>query len=139
MRRVIDVGAHRENRSRWNASPLEDQLRKRAIYVLYGLDRQVSATLGRPLALQDEDFDLEEPLNIDDKDLDEWNLKGSQFPPPPPPLIPTPIAAIKCLVGLQRIMGRTMRMLYGINRSLSSQKATEAVCELDSQLNQCKL
>lgn len=58
IRRAVDVGAHREVRSRWSQSPLDDQLRKRAcewvsliryvselipvseVFTLYGLDRE---------------------------------------------------------------------------------------------------
>lgn len=40
LRKAIDVGVHRENRSRWTSSVLEDQLRKRAFWILYSLDRE---------------------------------------------------------------------------------------------------
>jgi len=39
LRRAVDVGAHREVRSRWTSSPLVDEMRKRAFYALFGLDR----------------------------------------------------------------------------------------------------
>lgn len=39
VRKAIDVGVHREARARWTSSVLEDQLRKRAFWMLYSLDR----------------------------------------------------------------------------------------------------
>lgn len=38
VRRLIDAGAHIEQRERWTASPLEDQLRKRAVFALLAFD-----------------------------------------------------------------------------------------------------
>ena len=38
VRRVIDAGAHAELRERWTLSPLEDQLRKRAVFALLAID-----------------------------------------------------------------------------------------------------
>lgn len=61
VRKAIDVGVHREARYRWQASPLEDQLRKRAFHTLYSLDRSISAMMGRPVSITDEDIDLEYP------------------------------------------------------------------------------
>lgn len=159
VRRAVDVGAHREGRAKWNQSPLQDQLRKRAFHALYGLDRasspllcdatstdsfrtdlgSISASLGRPLAIQDEDFDLLDALDVDDAALDEWELRGAKSPPPPVSVTPGPLSGAQCMRKLQRIMGRALRLLYGTGRrgTESPQKITEAVCELDSLLNEC--
>ncbi|KAK4704332.1 hypothetical protein P7C70_g1875, partial [Phenoliferia sp. Uapishka_3] len=137
IRRVVDVGAHRENRKRWNSSPLADQLRRRAFGALFGIDRTISASLGRPLAIHDQDCDLGPPLDITDEALDEWNLRGPDSPPPPPSEIPGPLAGTNCLIRLQTIMGRALRLLYGMNRQSNTvEKATAAVTELDSLLNE---
>lgn len=45
-RKAIDVGAHCERRLRWSLSPLEDQLRKRALHVLIIMDRSFSFPCG---------------------------------------------------------------------------------------------
>ncbi|KAM0754722.1 hypothetical protein T439DRAFT_345565 [Meredithblackwellia eburnea MCA 4105] len=136
IRRVVDVGAHRENRMRWNASPLEDQLRRRAFHALFGIDRSISAALGRPLAIHDEDCDLGDPIDISDEALDEWDRRG-RGTPPPESTEPGPLAGVICMHNLQRIAGRALRLLYGMNRqSNTSQRTAEAVYELDSLLNE---
>ncbi|ORY82329.1 fungal-specific transcription factor domain-domain-containing protein [Leucosporidium creatinivorum] len=135
LRRVVDVGAHRENRARWNSSPLEDQLRKRAFHMLFGIDRVISASLGRPLAMQEEDFDISDPLDITDEALDAWELNGKSSPPSLP-TEPTLVSGAKCMVALTKIQGRVLRMLYGMkSEEQTAQKTAEAVCLLDSLLN----
>ena len=53
--------------------------------------------------------------------------------------VPGPLSGAQCMRKLQRIMGRALRLLYGTARrgTESPQKITEAVCELDSLLNEC--
>lgn len=40
VRQAIDIGAHRENRVRFKSNLLEDQLRKRALWLLYSFDSE---------------------------------------------------------------------------------------------------
>jgi hypothetical protein len=100
----------------------------------------ISASLGRPLAMQEEDFDLTDPLDISDEALDEWDRNGKGSPPPTPSTFPTYVSGSKCMINLQRIAGTVLRLLYGMNQeNRSAQKTTEAVCKLDSLLNECRL
>ncbi|GAA6024756.1 hypothetical protein JCM10207_008887 [Rhodosporidiobolus poonsookiae] len=157
IRRAVDVGAHRESRTRWTASPLQDQLRRRTFHALWSLDRFISSMLGRPLAIQDEDVDLGQPRVLTDQALLEWDHRaraaaalGRPAPPPPPlseaELVPpaAPGAQGKrsntiweCMIGLHAIMGRAFRLLFGIQggREKSLKQTRESVCELDSLLN----
>ncbi|GAA6028042.1 hypothetical protein JCM8097_001844 [Rhodosporidiobolus ruineniae] len=162
IRRAVDVGAHREQRSRWSLSPLQDQQRKRAFLALIALDRFICAMLGRPLAISESDIDLQVPLEISDDDLLEWDrqtkvhlAKGLPSPPPPLPraaatplpyhLLSDPTAPKPeveqrksiwiCSVELHKIMSMALKGMYGLKRDKSQQKTVETVCDLDSRLN----
>lgn len=114
---------------------MEDQLRKRAFHALFGLDRTISASLGRPLAMQEEDFDLTPALDISDEALDDWELHGKGSPIPSSVDEPRAMSGMACVVSLQRITGQVLRRLYTGN---SPHQTTESVCFLDSLLNECE-
>ncbi|GAA5892807.1 hypothetical protein JCM5296_006012 [Sporobolomyces johnsonii] len=153
IRRAVDVGVHCEARARWTATPMQDQLRKRAFCMLTALDYYVSMTLGRPFALHEDDTDLVPPLDISDAVLSEWDnayklaVRTGQ-PLPPTPSSPQPDSeawadgspsggmwAWDCVMRMYRIMARTMRQLYGLKRDKSLEGTKRAVRELDSELN----
>ncbi|KAK9240818.1 fungal-specific transcription factor domain-containing protein [Lipomyces kononenkoae] len=71
---AIQVGLHRENlQSLGSAAPLslcESQMRKRVFWCLLSLESAISNRLGRPLALNNKNFDTELPLAVDDEYLD---------------------------------------------------------------------
>ncbi|GAA5829312.1 hypothetical protein JCM11251_005003 [Rhodosporidiobolus azoricus] len=160
IRRAIDVGAHREGRTRWNTSPLQDQQRKRAFHALLSLDRFISSMLGRPLSIQEADFDVDVPLSITDDELVSWDravrlarARGLSPPGPPrsvledafarppgaaedsPPSEKPHYTIWSCAVELHSIMGQALSLLYGLKRDKSQRKMVESVCELDSRLN----
>ncbi|KAJ7141494.1 fungal-specific transcription factor domain-containing protein [Mycena epipterygia] len=69
LRRAQDVGAHRR---RIEPHPTaESEQWKRAFWVLLCLDWQFSTDSGRPLAMHDQDFDQDLPLDCDDE---YWDL-----------------------------------------------------------------
>ncbi|GAA6051492.1 hypothetical protein JCM3770_004560 [Rhodotorula araucariae] len=142
VRRAVDVGAHREARTRWTLSPLQDQLRKRSFHMLCSFDRYISAALGRPVAIQDDDMDVSVPLEISDEDLWAWDqaahaaLARSEPPPPPPASVREGAPSIwASAVELHRIMGRALKLLYGLKRDKSHEQTVKSVAELDSALN----
>jgi len=139
IRAAIDAGIHREQITRWNASPLEDQLRKRAFHLLVTVDRCISSSLDRPMVIHEDDVSLTLPIDISDTDLDDWNLRGSRFPPPPTPSHPTAMQGFQALVRLQLIQGRILRRLYGTNKHDMSPESLPAlvatIAELDGMLN----
>ncbi|KAJ7218003.1 fungal-specific transcription factor domain-containing protein [Mycena pura] len=66
MRKAQDVGAHRK-RVYGDAPNAEGELWKRAFWCLVAYDRYGSALLGRPCASEEEDFDLDPCLEVDDQ------------------------------------------------------------------------
>ncbi|KAJ7641053.1 fungal-specific transcription factor domain-containing protein [Roridomyces roridus] len=140
MRLSQDIGAHRfKMREHMGGVTFEQELEKRASWVLFLFDAQISTALGRCIALQSHDFDLELPLTCDDE---YWGSPGSTTPLfRQPPEIPSKIAFFKCMLQLNRILSFSCKILYSTNRSklligLGDDKWEEQiVVELDSALN----
>lgn len=157
IRQAIDIGAHCEGRSYWLTSPLRNQLRKRAFVTLVALDYYLSATLGRPFAIQEEDWDVSPPLGISDEDLIDWDhrtnlarLNGLPLPPQPPlppdlpPVSPTSKPPSRpqqdtypweSFMSLHSIMALTMKSLFGLKRDKTLKGTRDAVRDIDSRLN----
>lgn len=137
IRLVQDVGAHRRKVYGINLTT-EDELWKRAFWVLVAMDRSASSGLGRPCALQDEDFDLDLPTECDDE---YW------LPPDPkdafkqPPGKPSKMSFFIAYLKLSQILAFALRTIYSINKSkallgfVGQQWEQHIVAELDSALN----
>ncbi|KAJ7693318.1 fungal-specific transcription factor domain-containing protein, partial [Mycena rosella] len=69
LRRAQDVGAHRRNLHPHSTSQNEEW--KRVFWVLLCLEWQYGTVTGRPLAMHDQDFDQDLPLECDDE---YWDL-----------------------------------------------------------------
>ncbi|KAI0028714.1 fungal-specific transcription factor domain-containing protein, partial [Vararia minispora EC-137] len=110
-----DIGVHRKKV--YKTSPTADEeLFKRCFWVLVCLDRWVSSTAGRPCAIQEEDFDLEMPIDCDDEYWDhpdpEQNFKQ-------PPRKPSRMSAFICHLQLCQIHGYALRTIYSSNKAKS--------------------
>ncbi|KAI0749212.1 fungal-specific transcription factor domain-containing protein [Daedaleopsis nitida] len=137
IRMAQDVGAHRKKV--YSASPtIEEELWRRAFWVLVAMDRSTSFALGRPCAIQDEDFDIDLPTECDDE---YWAGGESEPPFKQPPGKPSRIAFFNCFVRLHQILAFAMRTIYSINKSkallgfVGQQWEQHIVAELDSALN----
>ncbi|KAJ6515140.1 fungal-specific transcription factor domain-containing protein [Mycena vitilis] len=135
-----DVGAHRRKESthRWTA---EDELWKRAFWVLVYLDRTMSCNYGRPCAIQDEDFDLEFPIDVDDEF---WETPDPADAFQQPIGTPSRISAFIVHLRLCQVLSFALRTVYSINKSkvlLGLSKGNtgdlenRVLAELDSALN----
>jgi hypothetical protein len=81
IRYAQELGAHR--RAIYAPeSNINDELWKRAFWVLVILDRTASLYLGRPCAIQDEDLDVDLPLMVDDEYWE--SLPGTEDTARPP-------------------------------------------------------
>ncbi|KAF9040392.1 hypothetical protein BDZ89DRAFT_1090289 [Hymenopellis radicata] len=80
IRAAQDLGLHRSPR-RLSLSSVEKEQRRRIWWCVYGLDRVLSISLGRPGGTNDDDTDVEFPVEVDDKDLEAYfsgRLKASE-------------------------------------------------------------
>ncbi|PWN45053.1 hypothetical protein IE81DRAFT_227198 [Ceraceosorus guamensis] len=141
VRLLQDVGAHRKVTAQRLKHPLLlTETYRRLWWVTYSLDREFSAGLGRPVCIQDEDFDVDEPLAVDDMFLIDAAATGN--PPSQPVEKPSLLAGFVASIRLDQIIGRTLRTIYAIGKAKVSrgfvgrQWDQFIVAEIDSSLNQ---
>jgi hypothetical protein len=107
VRRSQAIGLHRKTS---HSSILQNELGKRTFWCIYILDRYLSAILGRPCALHDEDIDQDLPGNLDDDQISQSALLLSRQVGEYREML-APIAHVK----LAQIVGRILKDLYGPN------------------------
>ncbi|KAJ3772120.1 fungal-specific transcription factor domain-containing protein [Lentinula raphanica] len=111
IRKAQDVGAHRK--TVYKRFPIPDEeLWKRAFWLLVVLDRTGSANLGRPCSLGEEDYDLDLPLEIDDE---YWETEDPEVAFKQPDGLPSRIAAFNAWIGITQITGFVLRTLYALD------------------------
>lgn len=69
MANCVDLGLQRYVGPEKQISQVEIDLRKRVFWTAYTLDRTLCVSLGRPLSLRDEGFDVPMPANVEDEEL----------------------------------------------------------------------
>ncbi|KAF9220414.1 hypothetical protein BS17DRAFT_344209 [Gyrodon lividus] len=137
IRLAQDVGAHRRKAYSSKRS-VEGELWKRAFWVLVTLDRQMSSSLGRPCAIQDEDFDLDLPVECDDE---YWEHPDPEQAFKQPRDKPSAMSFFISFLKLNHILAFALRTIYSINKSkvllgfVGQQWEQHIVAELDSALN----
>ncbi|GJE89775.1 fungal specific transcription factor domain-containing protein [Phanerochaete sordida] len=134
LRASLDLGAHR--RATYGPTPtIEDELRKRAFWCLVVMDRGMCTILGRPCSIQEEDFDLDYPIECDDE---YWVTEDSQQSFKQPSGQPSTVAHFNEFLKLTRIHVRAMRTIYSLQGAKDLQqpeRAQEIITDLDSELN----
>ena len=85
--------------------------------------------------MQDEDFDLTFPLDLDDNALDLWDQRGPLTDPPLPSEKPTPVSGLLYYVKLQHITGKALTLLYRTRNADSKATAASKTTTLDSLLS----
>ncbi|TKY89747.1 hypothetical protein EX895_001532 [Sporisorium graminicola] len=140
IRVLLDVGAHRKHTGKkLGLSRIEEETYKRVFWVAYSLDRECAASLGRPIMLQDEDIDVELPVEIDDDYL--FNTPDSEPLPAQPQDKPALISGFLCSLRLDEIVGRTLKTVYALHKTkirfgINFKDWDERlVSEIDSALN----
>ncbi|RIA83396.1 fungal-specific transcription factor domain-containing protein [Glomus cerebriforme] len=118
IRLAQDMGLHRDS-SKWNFDERQGEVRRRVWWACCLIDRFSSAGLGRPLAINEADCDVDFPIagKIPDDDND------------------TIEAWVEMIKG-NLILGRILNHVYGI-KSKSSQGNVESIlASLDNELNE---
>ncbi|XP_006459669.1 hypothetical protein AGABI2DRAFT_218980, partial [Agaricus bisporus var. bisporus H97] len=137
LRLAQDVGAHRKRKMK-GPMTVEDELWKRAFWVLVSIDRGVSSGLGRPCAVHDEDFDIDLPVECDDE---YWEHPDPEKRWKQPPGKPSLVASFLCFLKLSQVLAFALRTIYSINKSklllgfVDNSWEQLIVAELDSALN----
>lgn len=77
---------------------------------------------------------------MSDEELTEWDLTRSPLPPTSKnPAAPKAYDGILCYFRIMKVTSKVTRLLYGQTRRRedSAKSLNDAVCELDSSLNEC--
>ncbi|KAJ6482605.1 fungal-specific transcription factor domain-containing protein, partial [Mycena sanguinolenta] len=125
-------GQHRRKPAGHQWSP-EDELWKRAFWLLFALEQMGSLFFGRPMGLHVEEYDVEPPLEVDDE---YWDKGFAQ-----PAGKPSQLSFLVCYVQLSEILGDALRRLYGSKKAKllmgwdGQEWEQRAVAELDSTMN----
>ncbi|KIY69850.1 hypothetical protein CYLTODRAFT_420291 [Cylindrobasidium torrendii FP15055 ss-10] len=136
IRLAQDVGAHR--RKKTNEMTVDSELWKRAFWVLVAMDRLISAQLGRPCAIMDEDIDIEFPAECDDE---YWEHPDPKQAFKQPAGIPSVLSYFITLLKLYQLLSFCLRTIYSLNKSkillgiVGEHWEKHIVAELDSALN----
>ncbi|KAF8970798.1 fungal-specific transcription factor domain-containing protein [Flammula alnicola] len=137
IRLAQDVGVHRRALHA-HALTADAELWKRAFWVLVCLDRAISSTLGRPCAIQDDDFDLDLPVDCDDE---YWENPDPEKCFKQPSNKPSSISYFILYIKLHQILAFSLRTIYSLKKSktllgfVGQRREQHLVEELDSMLN----
>ncbi|KAJ7776359.1 fungal-specific transcription factor domain-containing protein [Mycena metata] len=123
VRLMEDVGAHRR-KARGKTISVEEELEKRAMWVLLVLDTFIGGTLGRSTALAPLEIDISLPSDCDDE---YWDASST--------------ALFGCLINLYRVLNFAQQSFYStvasLRRAKDSTSFTDIVRELDIALDRC--
>ncbi|KAK0448797.1 fungal-specific transcription factor domain-containing protein [Armillaria borealis] len=137
IRMAQDLGAHRRHSRPGQPRNAEEELLKRAFWVIVSLDRVISLSLGRPCAIQDEDIDAEFPVDCDDEYWEHPDPEQAFVQPRDKPSL---LSFFISYLALNRILALCLRTVYSLNRSKTlfvfvGKWKQDLVAELDSFLN----
>lgn len=135
-RMAQDLGMHR-NSARWHLPPLETEIRKRLWWACYVMDRWVSACLGRPVAIDDNDCDVGFP-SVVEQDWADPNCDAASIAEESEKLKEESSLALQYFVEsikLAQILGQILARVYSANtRHHGPGQASSTVAELDTML-----
>ncbi|KAF9482139.1 hypothetical protein BDN70DRAFT_875432 [Pholiota conissans] len=141
LRCALEKGAHRRKSNSTQKPTVEDELLKRAFWCLIFFDRIASLYVGRPFGVQDEDYDVDYPIECDDE---YWEPDDAEQAFKQPSGKPSTITAFVRILKLFEILAFALRTLYSTRKSkiLSGLTGDEwenrIVAELDSSMNKWK-
>ncbi|KAH9957115.1 fungal-specific transcription factor domain-containing protein, partial [Russula dissimulans] len=113
LRLAQDVGAHRR-RSHHGPPTVEDELVKRAFWVLLMFDIWTSSYLGRPCAMTEENYDVDLPIECDD---DYWETRDPVLAFRQPPGKPSKVSYFNHLIKINVLHSHALRTIYSLNKS----------------------
>lgn len=117
LRSALRMGFHRSLSGNFN--PIERETRKRVFWITQKLDTYVSAILGFPIMLSDDDIDQDMPIEVDD----EYITKDAILPMPPGRM--SLLAASNAHTRLMVITRKVVKHIYpikGLEQSISGHR-----------------
>jgi hypothetical protein len=105
LRSCLRMGLHR-HLAHDKITPIEDETRRRVFHVVRQMDFYVSAILGFPLLLHDEDVDQPLPTEVDDEYITKETIHM------PPPGTPSFFQAFNAHNKLMRILAKVVKDIY---------------------------
>ncbi|KAJ8088280.1 Gypsy retrotransposon integrase-like protein 1 [Marasmius tenuissimus] len=110
IRMAIDFGAHRKRKRKLT---VDDELVKRAFWVLIVMDIHISAMCGRTPTIKEEDYDLDFPVECDDE---YWESSDPDLAFKQPPEQPSVVSAFVAYLKLDRLVTKALRTMFTITR-----------------------
>src|ERR1700760_55 len=104
LRSALRMGLHRNLTGTFN--PIERETRKRVFWIVRKMDTYVSALLGFPHMLSDDDIDQELPVEVDDEYITKDGIR------PMPPGRTSLYAASNAHTRLMEILSRVIKHIY---------------------------
>ncbi|KAJ7282709.1 fungal-specific transcription factor domain-containing protein [Mycena rebaudengoi] len=133
VRDAQEIGIHVRKCSDKKTMTIEDELFKRAFWMLISCDALICSFLGRPRVTNDYDYDIDYPVEVDDEYWENVDPEKRFLQPPGKPSMYTFLTLYLKLI---EILGLTHKNIYSPQRSQRDKKWIEtAVTELDSALN----
>ncbi|KAI0180830.1 hypothetical protein GGR52DRAFT_577567 [Hypoxylon sp. FL1284] len=105
LRSALRMGLHR-HLPHMKINPIESETRRRVFYICRQVDTYVSALLGFPLLLNDEDIDQPLPTPVNDEFITKDSINV------PPPGTPSFFEAFNAHVKLMDILGKVVKHIY---------------------------
>ncbi|KAL1942963.1 hypothetical protein VTO73DRAFT_4634 [Trametes versicolor] len=137
LRQSMDVGAHRK--SMYKPKPtVEDELWRRAFWLLLVYEWGGSYGLGRPPCIHEEEYDVAFPTECDDEF---WENDDPEKAFVQPADMPSKTAFWNCYIRLFKVIAYATRTIFSIRKSRAQmvngdqQWEDRIVAELDSELN----
>lgn len=113
IRKCQDLGIHR-NAAYSQPPTVDEELWKRAFWLLVAFDRISSAALGRSCVLGEEDYDLDLPTEADDEF---WEAEQPDQCFRQPAHVPAQVTAFNLWIKLTQVIAFTIRALYAVDNS----------------------
>ncbi|KIY63797.1 hypothetical protein CYLTODRAFT_359358, partial [Cylindrobasidium torrendii FP15055 ss-10] len=132
LRFVQDLGVHRRKMSDVSVTKAQHEHWKRIFWCLVCMDRMFAVSMGRSVALQDEDINVDLPIAVDDE---YWFDKDGDDLFEQPPNTPSKIQFFNSWIQLLQIIVFSLRTVTKLCMGLSLGKLVETVTEMDSALN----
>lgn len=116
---AVRMGLHRT--MNLNLNPIEREVRKRVFWVIRKMDTYVTALLGLPKGIADEDIDQEMPLEIDDEYITETEIKEQ------PEGTVSIMTVVNAHTRLLSIMAKVVKAIYPLKQGCASGNGMYAV------------